>query len=378
MIRPRTNSWAFVLAVLWSALPVPAQSIRPVKQIRYLMGTLCEITVYPSGPANDAATARAIAAAFSELKRIESVLSNWDPDSELMRLNQHAGAEGDPRPRVRISDELFERLQVALRIARQSDGFFDPTVGSLVRAWGFLPRCQTKSPCPTQSRSTALAAARRKVGWQKVTLLPETREVEFAEPGMEVDLGGIAKGYAAERAAQVLKEHGIRAALVNLGSSSLKALGVPPACESHKDNCAWAASIADPRNRRRSVAEILLHDGDALATSGTYEKSIGKGKQRRSHLINPLTGEALGGLRSVSLICTNAEAADALTKPFILSNDWNSVHTGAILRDSPRCGVVRITVKNGTLLGESVGVQIKTTGRMPVYSRATAQVAGFR
>jgi len=364
---------ALSLAVCAGSAAAEDESLHPIKQIRYLMGTLCEITVYPPSSMDRDAADQAIAAAFAELKRIDGVMSNWNPDSELMRLNVHAGAEGNARSRIRVGDELFERLRVALEIAKQSDGVFDPTVGPLVRAWGFLPRCQTKESCSNMSRADAIATAKQKVGWRKVSLYLETKEVEFAVPGMEVDLGGIAKGYAAERAAQVLKEHGIRAALVNLGSSSLKAVGHPPCSDRTIADCkGWVISVADPRDRRRSAARIVLHGGDSLATSGTYEHTVGKGRKRKSHLIDPFTGEALGGKASVSVICSDAELADGLTKPFILRRDLTSPYASKLLNTYGQCSVSRTAVQNARLARQFLKLRNAQVDGIPEYWRDPA------
>ncbi len=401
MLAPRRLSRAIWTLALICAGPLPPlrSEPRPVKQVRYVMGTLCEITVYPrpeevpvplatgeiagvprasvgrepplampsplqpARPTPEEQAEAAVDDAFAELRRIDTVLSNWNLNSELMRMNVRAGSAGSPRPRAKVSEELFRRLQVAFRIAQETDGVFDPTIGPLVRAWGFLPPCAGRLPCGLEPRLKAIEEARQRVGWQKVTLDPETKEVQFAVPGMEIDLGGIAKGYAVERAMQVLKEHGIRSALVNLGSSSLKALGQPAwprGCPRVKgDECpAWPISVADPRDRRRVAARIYLRDGDALATSGTYEHTVGQGKNRRSHLIDPYTGQPLGGDTSVTVISSDAEAADALTKPFILRGDLRSDYAGNILRLHPHSGVVLISVQHGRLVQKKAGLQL--------------------
>lgn len=368
----RITGCALSLAICAGSVAA-GESPHPIKQIRYLMGTLCEIAAYPPSSMDRDTAEQAIAAAFAELKRIDGVLSNWNPNSELMRLNLEAGAEGSPRPRVHVGDELFERLRVALEIARQSGGVFDPTVGPLVRVWGFLPRCQTDGPCSDISRADAIAAAKRKVGWRKISLHPETKEVEFTIPGVEIDLGGIAKGYAAERAAQVLKEHGIRAALVNLGSSSLKAVGYPPCSDRTTADCkGWVVAVADPRNRRRSAARIVLHDGDSLATSGTYEHTVGEGRKRKSHLFDPFTGAPLGGESSVSVICHDAELADALTKPFILRRDLTSPYAAKLLNTYEQCGVSRAAVQDARLSRQFIKLNNAQVDGIPEYWRGTA------
>ena len=391
--------WALSLICLGQSVVIDANP-RPTKQIRYVMGTVCEITVYPSqerlpippgareirgaavvrgglpespqpvSPIPEERAKASIDAAFAELKRIDTVLSNWKADSELMRMNVRAGLPGNPRPHVKVSEELFQRLQVALRIAHETEGVFDPTIAPLVRAWGFLPRCPTVS-CRAKTRAEAIAEARRKVGWQKVALDPDTKQVQFAAPGMEIDLGGIAKGYAVERAIKVLREHGMHSALVNLGSSSLKALGQPSCQRTAGDKClAWSVSVVDPRDRHLVAAKIYLRDGDALATSGTYEHAVGKGKNRRSHLIDPYTGQALGGEISVSVVSSNAEVADALTKPFILRGDLKSDYADNILRLYPRSGVVLISTQHGRLAQRKAGSGLEShmEGGIRAYS----------
>jgi thiamine biosynthesis lipoprotein len=137
---------------------------------------------------------------------------------------------------------------------------------------------------------------------------------------MEIDLGGIAKGYASQQAAKVLRNHGIHRALVSLGESSITAVGTPPGATG------WPLFIRDPRDGEAASVWVQLRDGESLATSGTYEKTVGNGKARRSHIIDPHSGQAFGGSLSVTVLLDDAEAADALTKPFLLtpsrSGDW--------------------------------------------------------
>src|SRR5205823_13255831 len=238
-----------------------------------------------------------------------SLLSNWNPKSELLRMNDLANrpGRGGTRLAAKVSPELFERMRIALDVARASQGLYDPTVGPLVRASGFLP-----SPAKPQSRGRAVTAALNLVGWEKVNLDSVQHTVQFAAPGMEIDLGGIAKGYAAGKAAQVLREHGIQSGLVSLGSSSITAIGAPPGA------AGWHVFIRDPRDGESPAAWIDLHDGDSLATSGSYENTVRVGKSRHSHIIDPRTGEAIGGAVSVTVLSEDDEIADALTKRFFM------------------------------------------------------------
>ena len=324
-------------AALSSGSDTPAR--RRHTQIRYIMGTLCEITAYPTDQDKDN-TDIAINAAFDELKRIDSVLSNWNPNSELMRMNSAASRPdvGGIRPAVTLSPELFERIKIALDVARDSQGLFDPTVGPLVRAWGFLP-----SPTKPQNRARVVAAARSKVGWEKVKLDTVEHTVQFAAPDMEIDLGGIVKGYAAGKAAQVLRVHSIQSGLVSLGASSITAIGNAPGATG------WRVFIRDPRDGQSPAPWIDLHDGESLATSGTYEKTVSVGKSRHSHIIDPRTDEAIGGAVSVTVLLDDAEIADALTKPFFMSPPRSAEYWAKWLARFPKASIILMTAPGGNL-----------------------------
>jgi thiamine biosynthesis lipoprotein len=314
-------------------------SARRHSQIRYMMGTLCEITAYSTDQDNGK-TDLAINAAFDELKRIDSLLSNWNPHSELMRMNTAASRPGTAgiRPAAKVSPELFDRIEIALGVARASQGLFDPTVGPLVRAWGFLP----SSGMP-KNRAGAMAAARKVVGWEKVKLDAVQHTVKFAAPGMEIDLGGIAKGYAAGKAAQVLREHGIQSGLVSLGNSSITAIGSAPGATG------WRVFIRDPRDGQSPAAWVDLRDGESLATSGTYEKTVSVGKSRHSHIIDPRTGEAISGAVSVTVLLQDPEIADALTKPFFMSPSRSAEDWAKWLARFPKASIILITAQGGNL-----------------------------
>jgi thiamine biosynthesis lipoprotein len=322
---------------------------RPYHQQRYIMGTLCEITALPvpESPADadkkqQSKTDAAMDAAFGQLHQVDWLLSNWDKDSELMKMNRAAAMPRKKRPKIHVGDALFNRLTAALHVAEVTDGWFDPSVGPLVRAYGFLPR-ERKQPW-------SLAQIREHVGWRKVKLDPANKTVEFATPGMEIDMGGIAKGYAAALAAKALRDHGVTDGFVNIGESSMVAIGSPAPGKS------WIVEIYDPRDRTKTVAWTRLADGEALATSGTYEKTLGEGEKKKSHLINPKTGEGLGGLHSVTVVMRDAEAADAFTKPFFFI-PARAAAASKMLQSFPDASVMLISVDADELRTDSVGAQ---------------------
>jgi FAD:protein FMN transferase len=333
--------------VLAASCCLAQETDKPYHQQRYIMGTLCEITALPVPESPEQAnkkqqnkTDAAIDAAFDQLHQVDWMLSNWDENSELMRMNRAAAMPGKKRPEVQVGDALFARVQFALKMSEVTDGWFDPTVGPLVRSYGFLPR-ERKQPW-------SLSQTREHIGWQKVKLDPSAKTVQFAAPGMEFDMGGIAKGYAAALAAKALREHGVTNGFVNIGESSMVAIGSPAPGKS------WIVEIYDPRDRKSTVAWTRLADGESLATSGTYERVTGEGEKKKSHLINPKTGEALAGLQSVTVVMLDAEAADALTKPFFFI-PAGSEGASKMLQSFPEASVMLISVSGKGLKTEAVG-----------------------
>ena len=170
------------------------------------MGTFCEIQICHS----DASLAQqAIRRAFDEMERVDRLLSNHDPESELSALNREAS-----RSPFRVSDELLYFVRQCRALYDATENAFDPTVGPLVRAWGFF----TSHPGKPSDRD--IAAAKATSGFSKVQLNETARTVSFAVAGMEIDLGGIGKGYAVDRAVQVLRDLGVEAALVSAGGEA--------------------------------------------------------------------------------------------------------------------------------------------------------------
>jgi thiamine biosynthesis lipoprotein len=268
------------------------------RQTRKLMGTFCEIQIYHS---DALAAQQAIGRAFDEMGRVDRLLSNYDPESELSALNREAS-----RSPFRVSEELLEFLRRCQVFYEGTENAFDPTVGPLVRAWGFF------TPHPGRPSEGEIAAAKAKSGFDKVQLNEAARTVSYAAAGMEIDPGGIGKGYAVDRAVQVLREMSIEAALVSAGGSTLYALGCPP------DRPGWRIAIKDPADLQTPVAFVDLC-GSSLSTSGISEKSIQVGSHRYSHIFDPRTGEPVEGMCQVTVIAPSATESDALTKAaFIL------------------------------------------------------------
>jgi thiamine biosynthesis lipoprotein len=244
---------------------------------------------------NEAKAQSAAAAAFARVQKLNDILSDYDPDSELSKLSQTAG-QGQI---VQVSDDLWRVLQQAQKLAERSEGAFDVTVGPLVSLWRKARR-EKRLPKPE-----SLAEARDAVGFQKMRLDGRHQTVELRAPRMRLDAGGIAKGYAVDEALAVLRAQGIRRALVS-GGGDMAVSDPPPGQKG------WRIEVAplDVTNAppRRFVS--LAHAG--LATSGDLFQRLEIDGQRYSHILDPRTGLALTDHSLVTVIAPNCTSADGL------------------------------------------------------------------
>ncbi len=271
-----------------------------------MMGSVTVIVGY----GKDAGRVRAaIADALHEGSRLDALLSNYKPQSEWTHVNRLAAQ----RP-VRVSNELFHLLAACLEYSRQSEGTFDISVGPLMKLWGFY---QSKPRVPERRE---VLAALDSVGYRNIILNPKALTVRFAKSGVELDPGGIGKGYAVDRMVDVLRKEGVRAALVSLGGSSIFALGAP---ENEKG---WSIDLRDPRNSSETAATVVLRD-QSLSTSGNYEKFFYANGKLWGHIMDPRTGYPSEGMLSVSVIAPKAIDSEAWAKPYyILGRGWTARH----------------------------------------------------
>jgi thiamine biosynthesis lipoprotein len=255
------------------------------------MGTLFRIVLY----APDAATASTASnAAFDRIATLDDTMSDYRPDSELRRLCRAAGG-----PPVKVSEDLYRVLATSQDLARRTDGAFDVTIGPVVQLWR---RARRRHQLPDARR---LARARTLVGFENLRLDPEEKTAQLSKKGMLLDLGGIGKGYAADRALEVLKRHGIRSALV--AASGDIAVSAPP-----PGRKGWRVGIAPLEAPEKPPSRYLsLHDA-AVSTSGDVEQHVDIGGKRYSHIVDPRTGMGLTGRHSVTVVAPNATTSDSL------------------------------------------------------------------
>jgi thiamine biosynthesis lipoprotein len=282
-----------ILCCLCLALPAADPSLDRFEFTELHMGTKFQMIVY----AADEKTARAaVKEAFARVADLDGIMSDYRSTSELMRLCEKAG--GEP---VKVSDELFFVLSKAQEVSKLSDGAFDVTVGPVVRLWR-LSRRTGKLPDADELKK-ALAV----VGYKNVKLDAKEHTVQLLKAGMKLDLGGIAKGYAADEAIAVLKKHGIDRALVAAGGD-IAVSGPPP------DKEGWTIGIQPLAPEEvRSPRHLILKNG-GVSTSGDAEQFVEIDGKRYSHIVDPRTGLGLLGHRSVTVVAPNGITSDCLTK----------------------------------------------------------------
>jgi thiamine biosynthesis lipoprotein len=262
------------------------------------MGSQFKLVLYS---ADEASARSASRAAFARIAALDTILSDYQPESELMRLCERAGG-----PPVPVSKDLFDVLDRSRRMYERSGGAFDVTIGPVVRLWRRARR-ERKLPDPE-----LLAKARALVGTDKMRLDPGARTVQLLKPGMKIDLGAIAKGYASSEALKVLKGEGITRALV-AGSGDIVVGDPPPGAEG------WTIGIAPLDAPDAPPSKFLRLKNAAVSTSGDSSRFVEIGGKRYSHIIDPKTGLGMLEHASVTAVAPDGATADALdTTVYIL------------------------------------------------------------
>ena len=274
-----------------------------VKVSKFLMGTVVETDV--QGP--DVPTCqKALLLAYQEMSRVENLLSYQIPTSEVNRINQQAGIYP-----VKVSDETFQILKRAKGYSEKFNGLFDVTIGALSDRWGFSDNDRKEITVPSDSEIAALLPI---INYKMMILNDHDTTVYLEKKGMEIDLGGIAKGYAIDRGVAVLKQNGIQQFFLNAGGdiyTSGKKDGIQE----------WWVGIKHPRNLDSVIARLKLSDY-AVATSGDYERFAIIDGKRYHHILDPRNGFPSTQCQSVSILAPTAEEADAIaTYVFVLGYD---------------------------------------------------------
>ncbi|MFO0908365.1 MAG: FAD:protein FMN transferase [Isosphaeraceae bacterium] len=272
-------------------IPPAEPTLRRFEAAETHMGSEFKLVLYCP---DEATASRASRAAFDRIATLDSIFSDYQPESELMRLCDRAGG-----PPVRVSRDLFLILQRARTMFERSEGAFDVTVGPVVRLWRRARR-DHRMPSPE-----LLAKARSLVSMDFVSLDEHDQTVRLMKPGMKLDLGGIAKGYASDAAIATLREHGVSRALV-AGAGDIVTSGPPPG------RAGWTVGIAPLDDPTKAPSLYLSLRDAAASTSGDAERYVEIEGKRYSHIVDPKTGLGVISRSSVTVVARDGTSTDAL------------------------------------------------------------------
>lgn len=266
------------------------------------MGTVLTVTVVSM---DREAADSAVEAAFKEIDRLENLLSLWKPESEMSVLNERA-AEGW----TQADQEILDLLETSLEFSRLTEGAFDVTAGPLVRLWGFHTREKNHLPTPEEIKEK-----KRIVGYRLVEIDSGNDAVRFANEGMEVDFSGVAKGYAVDRAVKIMRDLGVKNAMVNLGGN-IYAFGSPAGRDM------WNIAVRDPRSIENEIGVLKIKE-KGVASSGQYIRFVEFENRRFGHIIDPRTGYPVEGeVLGTTIVAPDALTADIMsTSVFVLGPD---------------------------------------------------------
>jgi thiamine biosynthesis lipoprotein len=289
-----------ILIVFAFLLPGCAKKPEQVSESAFLMGTYVKLTAY--GSEKDRETLKS---AILRIEKIENILSVNREDSEVIQLNKQAGIAP-----FGVGNDTLYVAEKALFYAKFSGGRFDPSIGPVVKLWNIgFENEHVPDIDEIKSRLNL-------VDYSKVEIDTENRTVYLPKTGMLLDFGGIAKGFAADEAARILREGGIKSATVNLGGNIL-ALGEKP------DGSPWKIGVQNPFEPRGDIMGTVLVKDEAVVTSGDYERFFIKDNKRYHHILDPATGmPAYSGIKGVTIVTKLAIDADALsTSVFVMGPD---------------------------------------------------------
>ena len=287
-----------VLAVIMAALLITvgcSVQSKPHKESRFLMDTLIEITAYgPEAPT-------AIQDAFAQFERLHAMANVYDPSSQVAKVNEAAGVQP-----VTVDSDLIVMVERSRELSDMLGGTFDISVGPLTELWGVGKKGDY---VPTDNELAPLLPL---VDYHRIQVDKQSGTLYLPMAGMRLDMGGIAKGYATDKAIERLKAKGIKSALVNAGGN-VRVIGT------RNDGKAWRIGIQHPRDEDRLAAKLALTAWDTMETSGDYQRYFIKDAVRYAHIIDPRTGRQPGGVASVTVMLNKSADGDIFsTALFIL------------------------------------------------------------
>jgi thiamine biosynthesis lipoprotein len=307
-----------------------------------VMGTHLQLAAFTTPSLDKSAVLSAFAAATEEIRRIEALMTTWDPKSELSRVNEAAGKEP-----VAVGQETFDVVKEALHASEISEGTFDITFESLHGLWKFDQDLDPHPPSDAQ-----IKAKLPFVGYRHVHLDPAARTIYLDQGGTKISLGGIAKGYAVDKAAAVLHRAGLTSFFVQAGGD-LYAAGRKP------DGSAWSAGIRDPRGPSGAYFAVLPLRDHAFSTAGDYERSYVIDGKRYHHIIDPRTGKPATASRSVTIWAPTALMADEIDDAVFILGPEKGL---ALVESLDGVGAVIVDARNDVHVSKRLQGELRITG----------------
>lgn len=306
MFKFKKNIFSLILLVIISITytgcsknQTEPTSVEPISKEGVVLGTVCKVTIY------DQSSRDVLEKAFNRLSEIEDKMTINKETSELINVNLKAGKDY-----VKVSSDTFDVIKKSLYYSELSKGKFDISIGPIVKLWN-IGTDQARVPSDAE-----IKAKLPLVNYKNILLDEKNEKVMLKEPGMIIDLGAIAKGYAADEVEKILLENGVKHALINLGGN-IYAMGSKP------DNTKWKLGIQDPESTRGEYLGIIEVENTSVVTSGVYERYFEQNGKRYHHILDTHTGYPVSNsLVSVSIIASRSVDADGLsTSTFALGLD---------------------------------------------------------
>lgn len=332
---------AALLATALLAQTLAPTAPRVMAQSYGVMSTEVTFSIWT---ADRAAAERAFDAAYAEALRIERLMTDWEhpgePDSEIIRINKAAGKEA-----IQVSAETLSVIQTALEMSRRSGGAFDITFAAMRGLWKFDEDLDKVIPPPAE-----IARRRRLINWRDVLLDAKAGTVKLRRAGMRIGLGGIAKGYAVDRCAAVIRGQGFRDFMVQAGGDLYVA--------GRKGAANWMVGVRDPRGGPRDVIARMPIEDHAFSTAGDYERAFILAGKRYHHIIDPKTGYPATAARGVTIFAPTALIADALDDAVFILGPKKGL---ALVASYPDCAAVIVDRENKVWTSKSLEGKLQRT-----------------
>ena len=300
------------------------------------MGTVVQVTIWTD---DEPGAAQAAQAVFAEFRRLDAMMTTWTPDSEISKINAAAGT-GKAVP---VSDEAYAVIARALQVSKASQGVFDITVGAYGGLWKFDEDMDGTLPDPAE-----VLKRKKLVNWKDVVLDKRRHTVRLKRAGMKITLGGIAKGYAVDRAAALLDKAGFASFIVQAGGDMY--------VSGDKNGTPWVVGVRDPRGARDQSFAVAPIKDHSFSTSGDYERAFVKDGVRYHHILDPRTAQPARASRSVTIMAKDAFTADAWSKVLFILGAKQAM---ALVEKLPDFDAVFVDADNHVIMSSGLKDRVK-------------------